>query len=967
ASSLADKRAAINGMQRERAGLEASIESIGQRRSTLIEQESKLKTRRRALDDRLTELEKERTDLATRRDDLSTKHDAQSDDLTRREAEAESLGGQQRDITRHLQELEREFARLDSRRHTLHEMQEAGEGLGEAVRLVLDQREDTGRFSFVRGLLAEEIETDLDHAPQIEAALGPMLQALLVDSVDDVISAGDCLGDLTGRVTFLSRNGEAAVSDWVISESNEEADDVSTSGMDDGEVEDDDSSSDETAPQPSSIAGNEDDQPALRHRSAPRRTFRGQRVSTARGLNRGPRSRSAGSVRVQRAGSAVPAAATLMIERPVTRTIDTLLDEGSRVRVSPRHRSLPQKHPISKAPAVPNSMPEENTSAAPVGEMSFVETALSSSSADDHVVQQPARPRRSLVRRRTGLRVFGAASILDRVRASRPGASLAQVKADATASTFDRLLDRDGRIRPVGSTGTDHLRRTFARGEAEAASHVASGADELNMSSSSQAADERISASPAADTTQSTQIPMFPCLFEQTAKALTNAGAVTAGAFVRTGEASGPVVDRLLSHTWIVDTLADAHDLRRDAIDSIERTVHDAQMHAQAAPQAFAALLAQARELLERLRFVTRVGCEVLEADGRLTAGPNAAEGTGAGLLVRRTELQELEHRLTELENEVNTTRERLASLDQQAADVDRVQAELRRELYRLRSERDKAGHAIERVQAELNRVTREVPSLDEELDSFTDRLQRLDAEREEKAQRITAIEQTEQELQAAVTELDGQLSEAREALNTVNEQLTSARVATGQASERLAAAERELRQIELNRTETIRQKEGTERAIAHRVERLSEYETTVSEAEAEIERCETFLNESATSVNELATRLNQLQTASSALGEQVHEARQEAGTIEQDHHRTEVAVRENEVKRENIEQRTLEDLQLDLPAIYPQYREERETNEDFEPIDRDEVRHRIEELRDEIKRLGNVNLDAIDEEVSLT
>ena len=62
-------------------------------------------------------------------------------------------------------------------------MQRAREGVRDSVKIVLD---DPIRFSGVRGMLADMIDTDRKHAHLVEAALGDNLELLLVDRREDI-------------------------------------------------------------------------------------------------------------------------------------------------------------------------------------------------------------------------------------------------------------------------------------------------------------------------------------------------------------------------------------------------------------------------------------------------------------------------------------------------------------------------------------------------------------------------------------------------------------------------------------------------------------------------------------------------------------------------------------------------------------------------------------------------------------
>jgi len=64
------------------------------------------------------------------------------------------------------------------------------------------------------------------------------------------------------------------------------------------------------------------------------------------------------------------------------------------------------------------------------------------------------------------------------------------------------------------------------------------------------------------------------------------------------------------------------------------------------------------------------------------------------------------------------------------------------------------------------------------------------------------------------------------------------------------------------------------------------------------------------------------------------------------------------EVKQQDLVERVQEQLQIDLAEAYENYRDEE--------VDWDKIREEIAELRGKIERLGNVNIDAIDEQETL-
>ena len=82
-----------------------------------------------------------------------------------------------------------------SRQAVLEEMQQRFEGLGEGVRRVLAAVTD-GRAPSVRGILGNFLETDMQHAAVIEAALAGAEEWLVVDKLAEAVEAAPALREL---------------------------------------------------------------------------------------------------------------------------------------------------------------------------------------------------------------------------------------------------------------------------------------------------------------------------------------------------------------------------------------------------------------------------------------------------------------------------------------------------------------------------------------------------------------------------------------------------------------------------------------------------------------------------------------------------------------------------------------------------------------------------------------------------
>jgi chromosome segregation protein len=108
-----------------------------------------------------------------------------------------------------------------------------------------------------------------------------------------------------------------------------------------------------------------------------------------------------------------------------------------------------------------------------------------------------------------------------------------------------------------------------------------------------------------------------------------------------------------------------------------------------------------------------------------------------------------------------------------------------------------------------------------------------------------------------------------------------------------------------------------------------------------------------------------------------VESRRAEHAEVEQSLHKLQLQTGEHTVRLETLVSRTQEELQLDLPARYAEYfvlkvdaesGQSGETASGYVPADMDweAVAPEIKELREKIQRLGNVNLDSLNEQDEL-
>ena len=365
-------------------------------------------------------------------------------------------------------------------------------------------------------------------------------------------------------------------------------------------------------------------------------------------------------------------------------------------------------------------------------------------------------------------------------------------------------------------------------------------------------------------------------------------------------------------------------------------------------------------------RFITARG-EVLESDGRVVAGPVGASGDegGAGLLQRAAELTELNTQVEDLSRTIEELAQRMARLDASSSEVHASIATQRHELAQQQRELVTQESAVERLNADADRLERDLPAHQQERDAALAKAQRSREEARSLEERLGTLRDELNTIGQERAMLEESMAKAEAAAEEAGESLTSARVASSQRAEQLSAARRELRRIDSAVGEARRESERLEAHLTERRTRIAEHEGTIREATQEIAQAKELLQSATVRVNETDERLHAVQELASEIVSRHAEAEAHAREVESDFQSIELSKRELEVRRETLEERSIEELSLDLVLEFGEYRAMM-AGGDVTPIESATVQAEIDDLRAQIKKLGNVNLDAIEEESNL-
>ena len=364
-------------------------------------------------------------------------------------------------------------------------------------------------------------------------------------------------------------------------------------------------------------------------------------------------------------------------------------------------------------------------------------------------------------------------------------------------------------------------------------------------------------------------------------------------------------------------------------------------------------------------RVMTRRG-DVIDVQGRVTAGPTTtgSADSSTSLLRRRSELEALRTKATELATQLASQREQLASVDKEASELSQQASRVRNELSQTQRTAASEMAKLERFGYDMQRLVREAANAEQESSQALQRMTKLESDLAAMREKSHSLGRLAEEELAAANALAVDVRAFQARTDAASEQVTAAKIEVSTLSEQLTSARRELTRQESLRDDLARRLREVTTRLSHHEGRLAEHAVAIAEAVAMIATASAQGEELTTQLTTATATLDEVTAKVSELAEKVHVARQRATTLERDFHSLEVSRRELEVKRENMEERTMQELAIDLQVEHGGYREL--IASDVARVDHVIAQATIDELKSLIRKLGSVNLDAMTEETTL-
>ncbi|AQQ70841.1 Chromosome partition protein Smc [Limihaloglobus sulfuriphilus] len=407
---------------------------------------------------------------------------------------------------------------------------------------------------------------------------------------------------------------------------------------------------------------------------------------------------------------------------------------------------------------------------------------------------------------------------------------------------------------------------------------------------------------------------------DETAEAVINSGLAVSrlSDHVTSEEKYAGLIKCLLGNTFITDSIENARKISNELPSGINLITMDSEM------------------LIN--------GCTV-------TTGPDTA---GSGLISRKSRINEIESLTAELDAKIAEILKDIENSSDIKEQISAEMSEIQNQLFTVNNEKNELNTQLEVISSGISNLNTDLPSMQKELESISAQISESLEKEQSLKQELAKIDNSKNVNDEQISTLSERLEEQRAVRSEISNRLTDARVKLAQASvtsdnlkQQAVNYESQIRRSENSLESTRREMSGNDELVDETTRSILYAESSVTDLYYEKEK----LQSAAMAVKE---KLAGMHSELAEVQERLRERNSLHSDMAQQIHELDLSINELRIKTEDLITRTGEELQINLLESYQDY-QSRE-------IDWAAVTAEIKELKEKISRLGNVNLDAIDE-----
>jgi chromosome segregation protein len=332
----------------------------------------------------------------------------------------------------------------------------------------------------------------------------------------------------------------------------------------------------------------------------------------------------------------------------------------------------------------------------------------------------------------------------------------------------------------------------------------------------------------------------------------------------------------------------------------------------------------------------------------------------GSSILARQNRLGELEDELNQADealHNIRSMREKaeavLTALDENIAVLKSSHAEKERRLSQAEKE-----HI--RLEESAGAKMRALESLAFDAEEIASELGRVQEENSRLKEELAALNQRRPSLEEDLETAQSGLSQARQRLELEREKESEYRLAQASLSTQAEHAAREVKRLQKEAAEAAQRIELLVSEVENASESLDRLRLRKQEQETNLGKLYLSLEEQDKNHTQARENYNQFQMRASDLESSLKQARQVQRKVETESQNLDLRKQQLSMKRDHVCQQAMERCRVDLTSNHQAYLPSAN-------FDRESARSRLDKLRQQLARLGPVNLEAITEHEALS
>jgi len=353
-------------------------------------------------------------------------------------------------------------------------------------------------------------------------------------------------------------------------------------------------------------------------------------------------------------------------------------------------------------------------------------------------------------------------------------------------------------------------------------------------------------------------------------------------------------------------------------------------------------------------KYVTLKG-EFVSTDGVIKVGPL---GKATGLISRKSRLRQLQDTIANITSEIEEIENQVEKNYHTKIHLDKLCKDLRTAVYEANTEQMQVSSKLSVIEQNVKRLKEEEPLIASEIDLLAEQIAQSVQKEYDSKQKLHELEVVNNQRTEHIEQLQTRHSEQKQQQQALSDKLTDLKIALGQITEQSKALKQAIFSLESQVQENRTAVGAAEKETASCEEQLTNAQRDILGCEASVSELFVEKEKNQESNRLLQKELQSLSEERQQTEELLRAKRTEKSQTEQKTNEIKIELSQLEVRQQDLVERVTDELQIDLVEAYEDYTDQQ--------VDWEGIRDEITTLRGKIERLGNVNVDAIDEQEAL-